>query len=99
MAKPPRPSLDPDEKGKAGRRPDPRPKLELRLPPEDYAVLKRVEARTSLAPEEVARMLVHIAIWETQGMLPAPLREALNQARRSGDQPVVERRVGDRRAH
>lgn len=41
-------------------------------------------------------MLVHIAIWETHGMLPPPLREALTEARRNDDQPAVDRRVGDR---
>jgi hypothetical protein len=78
-----------DDKGKnkGGRPPDTRPSILVKLPPEDFAVLQRVEARTSLAPEELVRMFVHIAIWETAGLVPDAFTEALDQGRKDTKAP------------
>ena len=73
------------EKNKGGRPPDLRARLDVRLPQEDFAVLQRVEKRTSLTPDELVRMFVHIAIWESKEQVPGALSQALNEAREAAN--------------
>lgn len=72
-------------KNKGGRPPDTRPVLTLRVPHEDDAVLRHMESRTALTPDETARMLLHFMIWEVpEDAAPSALRTALGEGRRVG---------------
>ena len=67
----------------AGRKRDPNPLIgNVRIAPEDLEALTHLEARTALTPDELIRLLVHLAIWESGDMVPDFLRTALEEARR-----------------
>jgi len=72
---------------KGGRPPDQRPQVTVRLTVEDHAVLCHVEQRTSLAVDELVRLFVHVAIWETRDVVPNALQEALSKAREERGKP------------
>jgi len=67
----------------AGRKRDPNPLVgNVRVAPEDLEALAYLETRTALTPDELIRLLVHLAIWESGDTVPDFLRIALAEARR-----------------
>jgi hypothetical protein len=71
-------------KKKGGRPADPRPLVgNVRVAAEDLRALEYLERRTALAADELIRMLVHLALWESgDDAVPVIIRDALNEARK-----------------